>query len=264
MNIIVLTPWDLVLAASLVLGLALVTLTMQLGIGKRLVIAALRTTIQLLLIGYVLNVLFAYAKLQWVLLMSLFMLLVAGREAWVRQKRPLSGWWGFGVGTFSIFISSFAVTLLTLLTIVSPKPWYLPQYSIPLFGMLLGNAMTAVSLTLDRLTQFAWDQRAIIEQRLMLGQDSHEVFFDYRKECLRMGLTPIINTMVAAGIIHLPGMMTGQLLAGNTPIEAAKYQILILFLIATGTGLGALVSVAIASRRLFDHRHRLRLDHVVQ
>jgi ABC-type iron transport system FetAB permease component len=64
----------------------------------------------------------------------------------------------------------------------------------------------------------------------------------------------------AAGIVSLPGMMTGQILAGSPPIEAAKYQLLIMFLISAGTGLGSVVAVWIGSRRLFDERQRLRLD----
>jgi putative ABC transport system permease protein len=77
---------------------------------------------------------------------------------------------------------------------------------------------------------------------------------------VRSGLIPIINAMTAAGIVSLPGMMTGQILAGAPPVEAVKYQILIMFLIAVGTGLGTLGAVAISSRRLFDDRQRLRLD----
>ena len=73
-------------------------------------------------------------------------------------------------------------------------------------------------------------------------------------------MIPIINAMAAAGVVSLPGMMTGQILAGTAPVEAVKYQILIMFLIAAGTGLGTLASVNLMSRRLFDDRQRLRLD----
>ena len=81
-----------------------------------------------------------------------------------------------------------------------------------------------------------------------------------RRESVRAGLIPIINAMAAAGVVSLPGMMTGQILAGAPPLEAVKYQILIMFMIAGGTGFGTLAAVAAASRRLFDERERLRLD----
>ena len=94
----------------------------------------------------------------------------------------------------------------------------------------------------------------------MLGHGWSEAIAQYRREALRAGLIPIINAMAAAGIVSLPGMMTGQILAGAPPVEAVKYQILIMFLIAVGTGLGTLAAVVIGSRRLFDDRQRLCLD----
>ncbi len=77
---------------------------------------------------------------------------------------------------------------------------------------------------------------------------------------MRAGMIPIINAMAAAGVVSLPGMMTGQILAGAPPVEAVKYQILIMFLIAAGTGFGTLLAVWAGARRLFDERQRLRLD----
>jgi putative ABC transport system permease protein len=105
-----------------------------------------------------------------------------------------------------------------------------------------------------------WERRGAIEARLMLGHNWHEAVGELRREALRSGLIPIINAMTAAGIVSLPGMMTGQILAGSPPLEAAKYQLLILFLIAAGTGLGSMAAVWIGAQRLFDERQRLRLD----
>jgi putative ABC transport system permease protein len=113
---------------------------------------------------------------------------------------------------------------------------------------------------MSRMTESAWQQRAILEQRLMLGQSRDEAILDLRRDSVRTGMIPIINSMAAAGIVSLPGMMTGQILAGSPPVEAVKYQILIMFLIAGGTGFGVMAAIAITSRRLFDKRHRLRLD----
>jgi putative ABC transport system permease protein len=94
----------------------------------------------------------------------------------------------------------------------------------------------------------------------MLGQTWQTAVSDIRRESIRSGLIPIINSMSVAGLVSLPGMMTGQILAGNPPEVAVKYQILIMFLIAAGTGFGTLSAVWMGSRRLFDQRHRLRLD----
>ncbi len=260
MNTIALSPFDLSIAALLIIALAALSVRMQLGVERQLLVSAARSTVQLLLIGLVLKVLFDNAHVIWVALMSIVMLAVAGREVMVRQKHRLAGWWGLGVGTLSMFVSSFAVTVLALVLVIGTTPWYAPQYAIPLLGMVLGNTMNGISLGLDRLTQEATQKRQVIETRLALGQSWSRAISDSRREAIRVGMIPIINSMAAAGIVSLPGMMTGQILAGTPPVEAVKYQILVMFLIAGGTGFGTVVAVTIAARRLFDVRQRLRLD----
>ncbi len=260
MNLISLSALDLGLAALLVLGLAGLTSLLQLGMGRSLLVAALRSALQLMLLGLVLKALFAQVNPFFMGALALVMLLVAGYEVMARQQRRLGGIWGMGVGTLSRFLSSFSVTLLALTVIIQVEPWYTPQYLIPLLGMLLGNTMSGIAISMDNLTNTAWQQRQVIEARLMLGHDWNQAIGAIRRNALRAGLIPIVNAMTTAGIVSLPGMMTGQILAGSPPFEAAKYQIMILFLIAAGTGLGAVTAVWIASRRLFDERQRLRLD----
>jgi putative ABC transport system permease protein len=97
----------------------------------------------------------------------------------------------------------------------------------------------------------------------MLGQPWQVAIGDIRREAMRSGLMPMVNAMAAAGVVSLPGMMTGQILAGTAPGLAVKYQILIMFAITLGTGFGTLAAVAAGSRRLFDGRERLRLDRLV-
>jgi putative ABC transport system permease protein len=257
---IVLSVTDLAIAATLVVLLALLSLRMHPDLGRQLVFSALRTAIQLSLIGLVLKVLFENASLLWVTLLASLMLLIAGREVMVRQERRFRGWWGYAVGTFSMFVSSFVVTIFALTVILGDDPWYTPQYAIPLLGMLLGNTMNGISIAMDRLTQTAWEQARTIEARLMLGERADEAIADIRRQAIRSGMIPIINAMAAAGVISLPGMMTGQILAGAPPLDAVKYQILIMFLIAAGTGFGTLAAIAVGSRHLFDARQRLCLD----
>jgi len=260
MNVIPLTPLDLTLAALLVVALAVLSIRMRLSLARQIIVAGLRTTIQLLIIGFVLTALFQHVHLGWLTLIAMVMFLVAGREVMSRQGRRFTGLWGFGVGAFSMFLSSFSLTIFTLIVIIGIKPWYEPQYAIPLLGMMLGNTMTGIALALDRLTQTSWQQRMVIEARLMLGHDWKEAISDIQRESIRGGLIPIINAMAVAGLVSLPGMMTGQILAGSPPLEAVKYQILIMFLIASGTGFGTVGAVRIGARLLFDDRQRLRID----
>ncbi len=100
----------------------------------------------------------------------------------------------------------------------------------------------------------------MIETRLALGATKSAAIADIRRESIRTGLIPIINAMAAAGIVSLPGMMTGQILAGNLPLDAVMYQIMIMFMVSAGTGFGTLAAVWMTSHRIFDDRDRLRLD----
>jgi putative ABC transport system permease protein len=167
---------------------------------------------------------------------------------------------GYGVGASSILFAGTIVTVFALTTQVRPDPWYHPQFALPLLGMILGNTMTGVALGLDTLSTRMARERPAIEAMLALGATRRAAFRPFVREAMRSGLIPILNAMSAAGLVSIPGMMTGQILSGVDPIEAVKYQILIMFLIAGGTGIGVVCAVHMAAARLSDNRHRLRLD----
>lgn len=251
---------DLCVAASLVLVLAALSWRLQLRLELRILIAAARMVVQLLLVGLVLRVVFAEARLPLLVAIAVLMVLVASREVTARQQRRFLEWWGFGLGAVSLASSSFVVAVLGLAVVLQADPWYQPRYALPLLGMLLGNTLNGLSLSLDRLTQGAWQQRHVIEARLALGQTWQQAVLELQRDGVRAGLMPVVNMMSVAGIVSLPGMMTGQILAGADPIEAVKYQILIIFLIAATTGLATVTAVWLGGRRLFDQRQRLRLD----
>src|ERR1700726_2166716 len=216
--------------------------------------------VQLALVGVVLTTLFSVVSPLWTGLAALVMVLVAGHEAAQRQQRRLGGWWSYGVGTGSMMVSPGVVTVFALVTALRPTPWYDPRYAIPLLGMILGNCMTGVGLGLNTLTTSLATRRAGVEAQLMLGASRQVATAPVTREALRSALMPIINSMAATGVVSLPGMMTGQILGGVPPVEAVKYQILVMFLIAGGTGLGAVTAVLGGVYRLTDARHRLRLD----
>lgn len=260
MNVISLSAFDLSIASLLIILLAILSLVLKLDLAGQIIIAAIRTVVQLLLIGLLLKLLFTQVDLLFIAILSVVMLLIAGREVMARQERRFGGWWGYGLGTMSMFISSFALTIYALVIVIGTEPWYTPQYAIPLLGMMLGNTMTGVALALDRLTSSAWQQRQVIEARLILGQDWRTAIGGITRESVRIGMMPMINAMAAAGIVSLPGMMTGQILAGTDPLEAVKYQILIMFLITAGTGFATMLATWVGAKHLFDDRQRLRLE----
>ena len=253
---------DLGLAALLVVVNGALSLSLRLGLERQLLIATARMAVQLTLVGLVLTTLFAIVSPLWTGLAALAMVLFAGREIVARQERPLAGAWSFGLGTGCMLVAASLVTVFALSTQVSPEPWYHPRWALPLLGMVLGNTMTGISLGLHTLTAGALRDRAAVEAQLSLGATRTEALLPVTRSAMRSALMPIVNAMAATGLVALPGMMTGQILAGIDPVEAVKYQILVMFLIAGGTGLGALAAVVGCVYRITDHRHRLRLDRI--
>ena len=253
---------DLVLAMVLVLVAGLVSLGLRLGLERRLAWAATRTVVQLLLVGYVLKFVFALDKAWAVLLLMGFMILMASRNAVQRASRRYRG-----VELDTFFTLSLCSTLSTLAVtqgVLSVDPWYKPQYLIPLLGMVLGNGLTGISLALDVVLERFHEDRALIEMELAHGATRWEAARDVLRGAVRRGMIPIINSMHVVGIVSLPGMMTGQILAGNPPLLAVRYQIVVMFMIAASTSLGCMGMALLAYRRLFNHKHQLRSDRIAK
>ncbi|HEY1878568.1 MAG TPA: iron export ABC transporter permease subunit FetB [Caulobacteraceae bacterium] len=255
-----LTPWDLAIASSLIVFDAILSLVFRLGLHRQILVASARLVVQLVAIGFVLKFVFALKNPAVTLLLILVMVLIAARETAARSERRFKGQTGLAIGAASVASATLVTALFALTTALRPHPWYDPHYAIPLAGILLGNILNATSLSLDSLLGPMAIQRNAVEARLTLGATYWEAATPYVRDAIRRGLVPIINQMSAAGVVTLPGIMTGQILAGLDPLEAVKYQILLMFLLAGGSGLAAAGAAYLAAWRLTDDRQRLRLD----
>jgi putative ABC transport system permease protein len=249
---------DLSVAAGLILLAGAVSLGFGLRMEKRLGIASLRTVVQLLLVGFVLREVFAMDTLPAVLLVVVLMVAAASREAVRRPSRRMPG--AARLAFVTLLASCFLTTVTVTSAVVRVDPWFRPQYLIPLMGMALGNGLTGISLCLDQLLETLDERRAQVELELSLGATRWEAAAGPLRDAVRRGLIPIINAMTAAGIVALPGMMTGQILAGADPVEAVKYQVVVMFLISGATALGCMLIALLVYRRLFNERHQLRAD----
>jgi putative ABC transport system permease protein len=245
---------QLALASALVLLDALISMLVRLGLERRLIAGAVRMVLQLLLIGVVLRWVFGLKQWYVVLPVMLIMSLIGSLGAVQQTSRRYPGIWLHSIA--SVFASSWLMILIALLAIVRVDPWYSPQYAIPLAGMILGNTLSGISLTLDRLAEELTAHRDQIEAMLALGATRKEAAEEPIRNAVTTGLLPTINLMVLAGIVTLPGTMTGQLLAGVDPFSAVKYQIVIMFLLVSGTVLGTLSVALLSYRRLFNSRHQ--------
>jgi putative ABC transport system permease protein len=251
---------DLALAAVLLLLNAGLSIVLELGLAKKVLVAALRMMVQLFLVGLVLKFVFQVSS-PWVTgSIAVTMGLFAGYEVRARQERRLRGAWGYGLGAGTVMLAGALVTVFALTVSIRPQPWFEPRYALPLLGMVLGNVMTGVSLALNDVGLSVSRERNAIEAQLALGATRWQALKPVTRRALRSGFIPIINAMAATGVVALPGMMTGQILAGVEPTQAVRYQLLVMFLIAGATGTGVLLAVYSNLWRLTDERHRLRLD----
>lgn len=249
---------DIALAASLVLVNGVLSLALRLGLERRLLWASARMTVQLLLIGFVLRWVFASGRSWLGVVVLVPMTLIAGVSAVGRAERTFPGMTMNSM--VSIAASAWLVTGFALLFILRSDPWYAPQHAIPLAGLVLGNSLTGIALAIDRLGADLMARRAEVEMLLSIGATRWEAARDSVRQALRAGLLPMLNTMLVAGIVSLPGMMTGQLLAGASPAQAARYQIVVMFLLAASTALGSMGAVLLSYRRLFNDHHQFRHD----
>ncbi|QXI30933.1 ABC transporter permease [Pseudomonas vanderleydeniana] len=262
MNYQNLTLADLAIAASLILVNGIISLMLRLEIERVLFWAAVRTVVQLLAIGYVLGVVFAYPYWYVVLPIMCLMTWTAGRAAACRGRRTYRGLRANSM--LSVWISSWLITAIGLLVIIRIHPWYEPQYAIPILGMILGNTLTGVSLGMDRMMQELTSGRGTVEMILTLGGSRWEAARVAARQAISAGMMPTLNQMTVVGIVSLPGMMTGQVLAGESPIDAVRYQIVIMFMIAASSAIGTLLAVWLTYRRLFSADHRFLASRLVQ
>jgi putative ABC transport system permease protein len=246
-------------AAILILASGFISLALRLRMERSLFLAAGRMVAQLLLVGLILEWVFRVDRWYTVMSLIVVMTIVAGVTAGQRNPRKYPGAW---LNTMvSIWVSSWLVAAFALFVVVRGEhPWYDPQYAIPLVGMILGNSLNGISLGINAFVESLAARRYEVEAQLALGATRWEAARAPVRHAVRMGMIPIVNAMLVAGIVSLPGMMTGQLLSGVSPIEAVKYQIVILLLVASATALGTIGVVLFSYRRLFSRDHQLLYD----
>lgn len=256
--------FDLLFAGLLLCLNAGVSIGFRLGLERTLLIAALRMVVQLGAVGFILKFAFEQGSPKLTAALAGIMILVASWDAVSRSNYRVGDvWQHWGLGASAMLFSGLVGTLYCVTLLIGSEPWWSPRAFLPILGMVLGNTLTGVSLVLDTLATTTRRERAAIEARLALGATRIEALRECLASALRTALLPIVNSMAAAGIVSLPGMMTGQIVAGADPVEAAKYQIMILCVIAGTTALGVLLAGIGAVWLLTDNRHRLLSERLV-
>ncbi|HEX4336791.1 MAG TPA: iron export ABC transporter permease subunit FetB [Polyangiaceae bacterium] len=252
-------PWWRLLTVGLSLVLLLVLgRALDLRIGRLSLVSSLRGTAQLIAVGYFLGALLSVRRFELVVATFLVMLGVAARAAVDRLRHRLPGLTLFA----SLALATGTVLGVVFMTavVVQPSPWWDPQYVIPFAGMLLGNAMNGASLAGERFQEELKSRKGEVEARLSLGLSGPESVHPLLQRALRASLIPTLNSFAVAGVVQLPGMMTGQILSGVAPLIAVEYQILIFFLLMTSTAMSTLVFLLMLRSRYLTRAHQLRVE----
>jgi putative ABC transport system permease protein len=205
--------------------------------SKHSIHAVLRMLAQLLLVGYALTFLFTTEQALLVLAVIMVMILAASWIALGALPQQRLAWIVYAL--ISIFLGGVLTLLLTTQGVLELKPWYQPRFFIPLAGMIFANAMNSVSLAAER-----WI--AEIERGIAWAEARNIAF--------RASLIPITNSLFAVGLVSLPGMMTGQILSGVSPLVAVRYQIMVMCMIYGSAGISAAIFLTLVSRQTRQRR----------
>lgn len=249
---------DLLIVSILVLISVGLSLAERLGLAQDIVVGCVRAFVQLTAVGFVLAALFDNVAFHWVALAVLVMVLAAVQAGRGRLEGRIPGL----TQDMSLAIALISVTTLVFVVafVIRPALWYDPQIIVPLAGMIVGNTMTATTLAANRYLAELRLQQRDVEALLALGATSSQAAADVSRESVRSALIPSIAGMMVVGIALLPGTMTGQILAGQDPSQAVRYQIVVQYMMLFAAVATSLVIVRLIHRRYFTKDHQLRLE----
>ena len=221
------------------------------GEERSIAAAAARAIVQLLAVGYVINAVFGFRHLAataaFIGVMLAFATQIAARRG---AGVPASA----GVAATAISVGSVAVLLaLVALQIVPARA----QYLIPLAGMLIGNSMASCGIALREIGRDRTRAAVEFETALSLGAEPRVASRDARRRTMRAALGPLIDSTKAVGVVSLPGAMTGMILAGVSPLQAVRLQIVVMFMLLAATSLSVVLAVELGTARLFNARAQL-------
>ena len=249
---------QLAIGLVFILAAGIVSLCHALKLEKDLLVGTIRAFLQLFLLGFILKYIFQLNNVGLILGVFGFMIFFAAWEIRNRVKeREVSFFWPM---FFSMALSFVIVSYMVTAVLVNVEPWWKPQYFIPLGGMVIGNSMNAIAIALERLLDELRKRRLEVEALLCLGATYKEASKDILRNAIRAGMIPSINSMMGVGIVFIPGMMTGQIIAGANPLQAVRYQIIVMIMLVGSTAIGSFLIVYLVRKLCFGSGERLLLN----
>lgn len=242
--------WQLALATGFVIAVAAISIRLSLGLERDLALATVRTYLQLFALGLVLR--WVFANDTWWLVVGLLGVMTFAASRIIVKRSPDAPDNVLTASFVSMALTGLIVTFAVTAIVIRVHPWYRAQYVIPIAGMVLGNSMTGIALALERVFADMDARAGELLALTALGATPGEASAESVRVALRAGMIPTINSMAAVGIVFIPGMMTGQILAGADPLVATGYQIVVMLMVAAATALGSVLAVKLTYRRRFS------------
>jgi putative ABC transport system permease protein len=243
---------------DVVASLALVALAAGVSYWRRaeleqdLGIAVLRSFLQLTAVGYVIQAIFDSDSL-WLVVLLLAVMVAFGSWTARSRAKAVPG----ALVPIALGLSAAAITTLGLvlaLGVFEPEPRFL----VPVGGMVIGNAMTAAAVSLNRLADDVRTSRLEIEATLALGATAAEAARGLVTRSLRSGMIPLVDSTKTTGVVFFPGTMVGMLLAGADPIDAVRLQLILLWTLMGSVAISAVIATSLGYRGFFTPAHQLR------
>lgn len=248
--------WQMSAAYIFVIIIMIIVKIKKIPREKEIIISSIRMTLQLILTGYILVYLFEFPSPVYTILvlvvMEFFSVYTIIKRAKVKLSFRLKQ-----IIALSMVVGTVSCLVYFLLIVIQISPWYNPQYFIPIAGMLIGNSMTGISLGVSWLVDGMETQKNLVEGALMFGATPKMASRRIVNNAFDSAILPTINSMVGMGIVFLPGMMTGQILSGTSPVTAISYQIAIMLGILGSVSLTVILFVQLGYKTFFNSQSQL-------
>jgi putative ABC transport system permease protein len=246
------TLWQVAASLSLVLVAAAISRWRQADLERDIAVATVRSMIQLTLVGYAIKLIFE-ADTFWLVLALLVVMVFFGALTARGRAKGVPEAFGPLLVALSVAAAS-TLGLVVALGVFDPTPRYL----VPVGGMVIGNAMTASAVALNRLGDEVAGSRARIEATLALGASSREAALPIVRRALRSGMITLVDSTKTTGLIFFPGTMVGMLLAGASPTDAVRLQLILLYTLLGSVAIAGLLATTLAYRNFFTPAEQLR------
>ena len=241
----------LILSSVLIMVPIIISYKEKLELNRDIIVSMLRAVVQLLAVGYILGVIFGLDKLIYTVILVLVMIINAA----INTKKK-----GFTIESQVLisFLSISVGTIITLGILISSKAiGYMPNEVIPVAGMIISNSMVAIGLSYRNLINNFKNNSIAVEVKLSLGASIKESSDEIIRESIKISIMPTIDSAKTLGIVSLPGMMTGLILAGASPLVAVKFQIMVTFMILSSSSIATIMATYLSYKKFFNKRKQL-------